>query len=457
MSARRRSIAALGARALSVVALLGLIAARPVAAADPSAAPSPMVFHNPQYLVFMESHQTYNGPVVDNAYWLYVAPPDEDGHFAVPDGTGGVFHYQGRLVGGPFAGEADACPAMLAVGVESLQAWIVAAGESAQIVDCRAYRATEPPVPTGDGPTDGSTDGAPPDVTEAGGTDADDIGLALALVGALLLGGGAAGTIAAGRGEAARRPPKEPEPTSDPCAEQEAAVARASATGRYLNDLLASSRRYHALIEREIDVLAGLVLPGSVLLDLGFLAGSLSGAAGPKIVVTRSFLGALGESVAKDVAKELGKQALGSAGEALDPGAVGSEGGLSATKQVLLTAIRDSIVNRRFFGELSPAGPTRVFRDYGASRAFEQELEGFADSVAGPIADGVGALLDLYNGVVDGLALKVKLDTLRMTRDRLADEIVGLEVRLEDALDEQRFAADRLAHCRTINAPGWRP
>lgn len=456
MSARRRSIAALGARALSVLALLGLIAARPVAAADPSAAPSAMVFHNPQYLVFMESHQTYNGPVVDNAYWLYVAPPDEDGHFAVPDGTGGVFHYQGRLVGGPFAGEADACPAMLAVGVESLQAWIVAAGETAQVVDCLAYLVTPPPTPpagasTGRPESDGvssSGQGAPP----------DDVGLALALIGALLLGSGAAGTIVARRREPVARPVRDDSgPPADPCAEQDAAVARASATGRYLNDLLASSRRYHALIDREIDVLAGLVLPGSVLLDLGFLAGSVSGAAGPKIVVTRSFLGALGESVAKDVAKELGKQALGSAGEALDPGAVGSEGGLSATKQVLLTAIRDSIVNRRFFGELSPAGPTRVFRDYGAYRAFEQELEGFADSVAGPIADGVGALLDLYNGVVDGLALKNKLDTLRMTRDRLADEIVELEVRLEDALDAHRFAADRLAHCRTINAPGWRP
>ena len=455
MSARRRSIAALGARALSVIALLGFFAARPVAAADPSAAPSPKVFHNPQYLVFMESHQTYNGPVVDNAYWLYVAPPDEDGHFAVPDGTGGVFHYQGRLVGGPFAGEADACPAMLAVGVESLQAWVVAAGETAQVADCRASLATAPPIPSAGASTGGSSNA--PSSGQGAQADADDLGLALALIGALLLGGGAAGTIVAGRGEAARRTPEEPGPPADPCAEQEAAVARASATGRYLNDLLASSRRYHALIEREIDVLAGLVLPGSVLLDLGFLAGSLSGGTGAKIVATRSFLGALGESVAKDVAKELGKQALGSAGDALDPGAVASEGGLSGTKQVLLTAIRDSIVNRRFFGELSPAGPTRVFRDYGAYRAFEQELEGFADSVAGPIADGVGALLDLYNGVVDGLAMKDKLDSMRMTRDRLADEIVGLELRLEDALDEHRFAADRLAHCRTINAPGWRP
>jgi hypothetical protein len=53
--------------------------------------------------------------------------------------------------------------------------------------------------------------------------------------------------------------------------------------------------------------------------------------------------------------------------------------------------------------------------------------------------------------------MKDKLDSLRMVRDRLADEIVGLELRLEDVLDEHRFAADRLTHCRTINAPGWRP
>jgi hypothetical protein len=446
---------------------LTLIVAPVVAfAADPS--PSPVVFPQPHYLVFMESHQTYDGPREDNAYWLYPYLPDDGTHFVVPDGSGGVFHYVGSVVGGPFATDDEACPQMIALGIPSLSTWTTHAGESPLVVDCAGFRATpEPtsesldPAPSGVAVTEGAGG------TDAPGTDdepdAESLGIAVAIIGLLLFGGGALGAVIGGRGAptvdvgpspvSTADTPREPPP--DPCADQATAVDQASLRGRYLNSLLATGRQYEAIIQKEIDVLANLTLPGSVLLDLGFLAGSLSSGVGPKIIATEGFWKGLAEAVTKDVVKDLAKQSLSP--DAIEAWTTAGEGGLSAAKQTLLSAVKESIVNKRFFNDLSPATPVKVFRDQGSYMAFTKELDGFADRVAGPVADGIGALLDLYSGVIDGLALKDRLDNLRSIRDRISDEQTSLEIAFEDALDRHRFAADRLAHCRRINSPDWRP
>ena len=468
--------------AIALAAWLAMVAAPTVLADDPSPAPTPLLFHTPQYLVWMDGHATSNGPVEDKAYWLYIAPPDEGGTFAVPDGGGGTFWYSGRLVAGPFAGVADACPAMLAEGITSLTAWAVAAGEESQVADCTRYLAT--PTAPAAGPGDAGPDGGGGEGTTAtglpGGDDVDPeaLGIAVALIGLLLFGGGALlatgggspVTAAVGAGTrpdpdpvaSAPEPPAQPaEPPADPCADQVAALARASASGRYLNDLLASCRRYEALLQEQIDVLANLVLPGSVMLDLGFAAGGLSGGlAGPlgrKLIASTTFRAAIGESIAKDIAKELGKQALGSAGGTFDPGKLAREGGKSGVKQTLLEGIEGAIVNRHFFDSIAPGAPTRVFRNAGEYASFLGEIESYAHDVATPIKDGLGALIDLYDGVSSAFELKARLDQLRTLRDRIADRRVDLELRFEDVLNAQRDASERLAHCRTINAPGWRP
>ena len=439
---------------VTAVLLVGLALPAFAAAADPS--PTPVVFPQPHYLVFMEGHGTYNGPVVDNAYWLYPYVPADGRNFVVPDGTGGVYHYTGRVVGGPFSTDTDACPQMISLGIASLQTWATHAGESTLTVDCKRFRSAP-------GAGSAGTPGEP---------DPESLGVAVALIGLLLFGGGAAVTVLgrrppvpvpAGGPALVPAPPTPPitpdpphaEPPRDPCAEHLSNVDRASVRGRYLNDLLASSRRYDALIQKEIDVLANLTLPGSVILDLGFVAGGLSGALGPKIIATEGFWAGLAEAVTKDVVKDIAKQGLSS--DAYDAANSASEGGLSAAKQVLLTAIKKGIVNKQFFGELSPAGPKKVFRDIPSYLEFTKELEGFSDRVAGPIADGVGAILDLYNGAIDGLVLKDKLDHLRGIRDHILDDQADLEIRMEDALGAHKFAADRLAHCREINSPDWRP
>jgi hypothetical protein len=443
-----------GAIAFSALAWLGAGSAR---AADPSPSSGPLVFHNPQYLVFMESHQTMDGPVEDDAYWLYVAPPEPDGHLVVPAGDGSVWHYQARLVGGPFRGEAEACPQMLAVGVTSLEAWRVAAGEEAQVVDCGGYVATPEPVAPAPAMSPGGV--APGRSAEAPSDEPDpaSLGIAVALIGALLFGGGfvlgreprspSAALVEFGPGARSDVDPGPADPPfefpTDPCFEQAEMVDLASRRGRYLNDLLATCRRYEALLQEQIDVLANLVLPGSVLLDVGMAAGGLSGGIvgplGRKLIASEGFRWAVGEAVVKDVLKELGKQALGGAGGGLNGGKAYAEGRKSAIKQTILEGAAESVLG------------------IAEKLALTPDVARLGETVVGPIKEGLGSLYDLYEGVGSGLEMKERLDKLRGIRDRIADRRVELEIELEDAIEAQRFAAERLAHCRTINSPDWRP
>ena len=467
---------------IGTIALAAPGAAGMALAADPSPAPTPLVFNTPQYLVWMESHGSSNGVVEDKAYWLYIAPPAENGYFAVPDGGGGTWHYTGRLIGGPFAGEADACPAMLGVGVTTLQAWIVYAGEEAQVVDCTRFLATEPPSAPTAAPVGAAGGGGASGTEDPGDTsadpasdediDAESLGLAVALIGFLLFGGGL--LLNRGAREAplptdsgpespsdSETPglPEPQEPPPDPCSAQADTLARASETGRYLNDLLASCRRYEALLQEQIDTLAYLVLPGSAMLDIGLAAGGLSGGISKRLIGGETFAWALGEAVTKDLLKELAKQGLGSAGGGLDGGNLLAQGTESTIKATILQAVEASIINNRFpFPDPAhPTPPTRVFRNPAEYDRFLKEIRGFAQDVATPIKDAVGSVIDLYQGVTSAIDLKDRLDGLRAQRDRIADERVDIELRFEDVLGDQQDAAERLAKCRELNSPDWRP
>lgn len=471
---RRRLVGIIGAASLSAALTLPAVAI----AADPRPEPTPVVLPQPHYLVYMESHDTYNGPVVDEVYWLYPYPPEADNpnRFVIPDGTGLVWHYRGSVVAGPFKTDEDACPAMLAVGVTSLTSWVTMAGEQQLVIDCTRFTATPDPTAAPSTPEPASTDGTftnanPGAMSAPGGSPTatgepteDDIGLAVAIIGLLLFGGGAAGAVA-GRGRPtlmepppvqlpADAEPAADEPSADPCADQAAALEQASIKGRYLNHLLAESRAYEAILQAQIDRLASLVLPGSVMLDLGFAAGDVSGGASRALIATAGWK-KLAEAVLKDLVKEVAKQALD--GE-FAFGDLTEEGDLSSRKAAVLEMLERSIVNRKFFTEFSPVpGQVVPIRSLGAYSAFTKSLEEYGASVAEPIASAIGTAFDLYTGAVDGIALKRKLDQLRANRDRILDMQAEMEIELEDAIDAQRFAADRLAHCREINAPGWRP
>ena len=471
---RRWLLAILGAASILAALTVPTVAI----AADPQPEPTPVVLPQPHYLVYMESHDTYNGPVVDEVYWLYPYPPEADdpNHFVVPDGNNGVWHYRGSVVAGPFTTNEDACPAMLAVGVTSLTSWVTMAGEQQLVIDCTRFTAApEPsPAPATSEPAspDGTFTNSNPGATSApGGTPTgngepteEDIGLAVAIIGLLLFGGGAAGAVAGRGGPTLMEPPPaqlpadtEPpadEPPPDPCADQAAAVEQASIKGRYLNHLLAESRAYEAILQAQIDRLANLVLPGSVMLDLGFAAGGISGGASRAVIATAGWK-KLAEAVLKDLIKEVAKQGLKAEFDLDD---FQKEGGLSSSKATVLEMLERSIVNKRFFTEFSPIpGQVVPIRNLGAYSAFTKSLEEYGASVAEPIASAIGTALDLYSGAVDGIKLKRKLDQLRAARDRILDKQAEMEIELEDAIGAQRFAAERLAHCREINAPGGRP
>jgi hypothetical protein len=459
--------------ALALFACLAVLAATPAAmrAADPS--PSPLELHQPHYLVFMESHDTMDGRVVDNAYWLYPYLPENGNHFVVPDGGGRVWHYTGRVVGGPFATDAEACPAMIAAGVESLTTWVTAAGEQQLVVDCGRLVATPPPATQPPAPANPDIDSNPtapaPTETEP---DAESLGIAVALIGLLLFGGGSAGAVISRRvptadfGPGARTdvdpgpPESAPEPPPDPCADEAAAVERASLEGRYLNHLLASCRHYEQLLQQEIDVIANLTLPGSVGIDLAFAAGAAA-SGGTTLLAREAFwtqlAKAVGEAALKDVVKDIAKQSLKP--EAFDAWNTAAEGGQGGAKELLVNAIREGLVNKKFFDRFVPGSgaPVKVFPDIGAYGAFQRELQGYADDLAGPVANGIGVVLDLYGAAKGGFELKARLDQLCGIRDGIADRRVDLEMKYESATEAQRFAADRLTFCQRVNSPDWRP
>lgn len=487
--------------ALAALVPMALLALLPlgggsVLAADPS--PSPIVFARPQYLVWWDSHQTMDGPVVDKTYALFTQLPVEPGHFVVPDGNGGVFHYSGRVVGGPYSDDGELCAEMISLGIQSLEAW--PPGAYAPYVDCAQYRAPAVPSATsggsGAGETAGTTAGSDGGSSSGGSSNGgsssggsgepspEALDIAAGLIGILLFGGGFVGLRSTGGGPGTAPPPDAPpadtpppdapppaDPQSadhrppdqqapDPCADQVAALATASLRARGLNDLIQQSQRYERILEHQDAVLANLTIPGSVLLDFGFLAGSVAGGvgAGVELFAARTFWKAAGEALVKDVAKELLKQGFNLYGDAsFDLESLGKETKEGGAKAYLLRKIRDSIVNRKFFGELSPNRPVRAARNMGEYTSLMKEMEAYGDSVAGPIVDALGNALDIYSGTMSYLTLKDQLEHLGRLRMSAHDARYQLELRLEDALGAMQSARERLDHCRLINAPGWQP
>lgn len=429
-----------------------------VAAAEPS--PSPVVFARPQYLIWMEGHSTYNGPVTDQAYWLYTHPPDGDGtHFAVPDGSGNVFHYQGVLIGGPFATDAEACPAMLARGVESLTTW--PPGQYEKVADCTRF-APASAVGAGAGASGTAASGglAGPGPVP-GGIDPTRVGAAAA--GVALAAAGAAGLLRNGR-RPRGRPPEGDRSTDDeqrdPCAEQQGDYDAASARAALISDLLQTNRRLNALVDRQVIQLANVMIPGSFGLDVAFILG---GQWGSKIgwgFVPKEILGKALDGVIKDVVKEVGKQAMDAAGRSAldmagfeariaDAAVKGREGG---TKWLLKEMLKVEIQGRE---------SARLFTSASGSpeqlKARLTMLKDYQALVAGPAVDTLSHVMSMYNAGIGVATLMDKLDILRMKRDAMLDVTADLEIKHETAVEDAQVARERLNFCRHVNSPDWKP
>jgi len=80
-------------------------------------------FASPQYLIHITGHGTYDGPVTDDAMWLFPAEPDGQGYFKVPDGTGGTYTYSSDFHAGPFGTPREVCSGGGGRAAGSLSAW----------------------------------------------------------------------------------------------------------------------------------------------------------------------------------------------------------------------------------------------------------------------------------------------------------------------------------------------
>jgi hypothetical protein len=480
----RRSLAglALGAGLLA----LGSGAAL---AADPSPEPTEIVFNSPQYLVWWESHMTYNGPVVDQVYDLFTEGPVEPGHFVVPDGSGGVFHYSGRLVGGPYRTDTELCPQMIALGIESLQVWPPAMIGGSTIVDCERFRATPAPSPEATDAGGGGAAGGSSSGTGATGGSPDEpsdeaLDIAAGLIGMLLFGGGLTGLT---RGRPPRRPPAlataaagggptvlvEPAPATvpspdstrpareqpkppDPCAAQQTDFDHASVRSVAVADALQTARRFEAAVDQQVARLANLTIPMHFGIDVAFLVGAQYGSKLGWGYVPKHLLGKFVDGAFKEVLKTLGKECV----EKFDFARLedlykkGGEGGAKGyLKEIIKEGLMSSGASRRIgvgAGWLDPLAPNAATKNLTLNNRLW-------DEIAGPMSEIVGHLMSVYNASLSTAAQIQQLDIIRAQLLNLHGATTQLEIQLEDALNAQHFAADRLSHCRLVNSPGWRP
>ena len=482
------------ARALGV-ALLGLGLLAPAALAD-DPTPAPVVFGTPQLLVWWDSHGTYNGPVTDNAYALIrpdqVDPADAT-HFILGDGTGGVYHYFGHVVSGPYAGQADLCPVMLSIGIDYLSAYPYTDAVGFSADDCRASltppATPEPaitPEPTVE-PTPAATDdtGAV-GLTVAPGDGSDDpvaLGLATALILALLGIGGFAilaylfgwgpfpgrspsvPALAAPASSAAAVPPTpapvsapapeqgQPDRSSDPCASQTADLATASAHARGLNTVLAGLRRLYANLDQQIVQIEDGAIPTELGVEIAFAAGGLAGgAAGGAGIVPETILGKMFENALKDVLKGVVKSSLNAGEAALTGGAdtlANLQGG--ALEAMLKGMLEDQFASDYLSASMGGLQTSAFALADQLPRKFAE-----ADAYAAHAAEAVGQLITTYNSGMELANLVQQSVVLRQKAMMVYGDIADLEVQHETALEKMRDTAERLAYCRKVNAPDWK-
>lgn len=478
----RRVLAALTAGWL-VLAL----AAAPVAAEDPSAEPTPMVFARPQYLIYWGWHQTYNGPVKDDLYGLFTQPPIETGsfpgpdgasgseHFTVPDGNAGVYHYFGETIDGPLATDEELCSIVIGTTLpQTYEIWPPGSG----IVDCRDFEFVDAATPTpadpgatsgptgGDGSTGGgsigSNNGTSGDSGDPGDKVDEALDIAAGLIGLILFGGGLAGLLGGrtgGTGTATKpprpaEPARQPEPDPpEPCEAQQTAYDAASERAYELQDTVQSARRFEAVVDQQIARLANWTIPMTFGVDLGFIVGSGLGGKLGWGWAPKHLAGKFVDGMGKELLKGLGKIGLGideaKLSELLKQGRDG--GAKNYLKLVLENGLMSSGAARgisRLPAAMPPRAPGGITPDLSMGSRLSSEI-------ASPMADIVGHLMSVYNTTMSVGKLIGELDIVRMKARELHDATTAIELQLEDALEAQRFAADRLDHCRTLYGQGY--
>jgi hypothetical protein len=445
---------------------------------DPTPAPTPVVFSSPQYLVWMESHGTTSGTVVDRTYWLYTRP-DTGGYFRVPDGDGGTFTYAGQVVSGPYADDSALCPDMLARGIRSLSSW--PPGQYAAFVDCARFR----PADGGSG-VDGANTGSTPGTGGLLGGLFVPFGLAGAIAaglgGVLLLGSRAsAGTaLVATTGPAA--PPASSEPSfpaprtdppaaredpgsqtpADPCGPLDLALRGLLDGARTVQRALEMQRSTVAALDQQIDRIANLTIPAGVVMDTGFVLLSLAGAQ-PGAAAADYAGSSLVKAAIKGALKDLLKSAIKGGIELYGEGDfarladLANRGEQAALRGELKELLTRALMNEQLGAGTSLRPPvTSAVSPHGAPYRAAIDRLAEAQAAAKPVAEALTSVFSLVNTTMGTRDQMAALETLRGARSTLLDQVADQEVRLDSILEKARDARERLNFCRQINSPGWR-
>lgn len=459
MVAPRSNLLGVGA-ALGVASFVSLAAVAPALAADPSPNPA-FIFDAPVELVWMDNHGTYNGPVTDNEYML--VPPGvevagEPGHYKLADGSGGVYHYFGHDVSGPYTDARDLCPFMAEKQIDLLYAWPWG-DRGISLTECAALNATPTPAATplptpaesaggGLGPVSPWAPGWPPGGSGPGGGVPV---VPLAVAGVIIAGG------VLGLNEI--RKPKKPAASqhsaqnNDPCAAELTAEAIASAYARGINSVLATLRDFYANLQQQIVLLEDAAIPTEIGVETAFMAGSALGGKVGIGLVPETILGKIFEGVAKDQLKGLIKTSFKNAAVSV-PGGAGAAIAArdAAAKAALKGLIKDSLSDH--YLAQSTMGYHRGMDVLARSLPGKFKA---ADEIAGHMADSVDRLLTLYSTGMNLATLVQESSIMREKAMAIYGDIADLQEEFNSALERQAEAAGNLNRCRWVHSPTKEP
>jgi hypothetical protein len=486
------------ALALLTGAGLCLLLVAPSLAADPSPTPS-LDFPKPQEIVAVD-HIEWLGEAVQNNPYMLASKDDEvsPGNYDYKDATGGIFHFYGHDLAGPFAKRTDVCPFIVAhqlLGLSTgvwnpaipavLAAECVGVGTAALASVSPSGSDSPAPVAVaaGGGVTPGST-GAGLTAPSTGADDPIALEIAIALIClALGIGGLKVLGVALGLGPFASRPPSlldegaplsgsnaivdavvaqpgtigpshdQAQQPADPCAAELSALNGVSAHARGLNSVLAGLRDFAAQLDQQIVLLEQAAIPAEIGVETAFLAGgAIGGAAGPGWIPD-ILLGKIVEGVAKDQLKGVIKTSLANAAVQAPAGGTAAADVRDSAAQATLKGMLEESLSNHYLAESIKGYHT-------SATAFANSLPdkfAAADRIGGHMADAVGHLITLYGAGMNLETLVQQSAILRQQQAVILNDIAGVEGDFGNATERMTGLAQDLQRCRWVHSPTKEP
>lgn len=484
------------AAALVVAGGLCIGLAGPVLAADPSPT-MPTDFPKPLEIVAVDRLE-WLGDDLDHNDFILASRDDEvsPGNYDYVDATGGLFHFYGHDLAGPYTVRTDVCPFMVAHGLTALGTGVVehpdiptvlidecnAAGGNATAEAVIAASPAPADSPDPAGVSGGVGDGVGSDSGTVGSEDdpiAMEIAIALILF-VLGIGGVKVLGVALGVGPLANRPPSpldEGAPTSsldgapgpmvqapaqqpgqgqaqaDPCSSELTALEGISAHARGLNSVLAGLRDFAAQLDQQVVLVEKAAIPAEVGVEAAFLGGgAIGGAMGPGWIPD-ILLGKIVEGVAKDQLKGLIKTSLANAAvQAPTAAAAGGDARDEAAQSTLKGMLEEAVSNHYLHESIKGY--------HTSASALANSLPGkfeAADRIGGHMAEAVGNLITLYGTGMNVATLVQQSAILRRQLATILDDIARVELEFGTATERMSSLAQDLQRCRWVHSATKEP